>query len=338
MFPQSFSATSWSSACRSAPSASSRPCCSWPSVSGCSRRPRWPDRLARMTDMRTWLAIETGGTKLLARLMRDDVVVAEGRWPTTTPDAAEVALLAFAGHVPLAGVGIAAFGPIVVDPAAVDYGEVLATPKPGWTGANLRAGLERALGVPVAVDTDVNAAALAEAAIGAGQGGASLAYVTVGTGIGAGLAREGRTLTGALHPEMGHVPVLRFAGDQTPSACPFHASCVEGMAAGPALQRRLGGKALETSPADFAAVADYLGQFFATIVLAWSPFRIVVGGGVMDVPGLRDAAGERMRVALGGYGVGGAAGEPGFIRPAALEHAGLEGALILARQAAARID
>ncbi|PJI90714.1 ROK family protein [Sphingomonas koreensis] len=289
-----------------------------------------------MSDMRTWLAIETGGTKLLARLVRDEGVVAEARWPTTSPEAAEAALLAFAGRTPLAGVGIAAFGPVVVDPAAANYGEVLATPKPGWTGANLRAALEQALGVPVAIDTDVNAAALAEAAAGAGQGCSSLAYVTVGTGIGAGLARDGRTLTGALHPEMGHVPVLRFEGDPTPSACPFHSGCAEGMAAGPAVQRRLGGKLLEDSPADFAAVADYLGQLFATIVLAWSPHRIVVGGGVMDVPGLGKAATVRMRVALGGYGVGSAVGEADFIRSAALEHAGLEGALILARQAAAR--
>mgnify|MGYP003579289318 CR=1 FL=1 len=73
-----------------------------------------------------------------------------------------------------------------------------------------------------------------------------------------------------------------------------------------------------------------------TIVLAWSPHRIVAGGGVMDVAGLRQAAGERMYVALGGYGVGSAVGDPDFIRPPALAHAGLEGALILARQAAAR--
>lgn len=289
-----------------------------------------------MSDPRTWLAIETGGTKLLARLVERDTIVAEQRWATTTPDAAEAELLAFSGHTPLAGVGIAAFGPIVVDPMAANYGEVLATPKPGWIGANLRAGLERALGVPVMVDTDVNAAALAEAAMGAGQGCSSLAYVTVGTGIGAGLARDGRTLTGALHPEMGHVPVLRFDGDVTPSACPFHPSCAEGMAAGPALQRRLDTRCLEQSPADFAAVADYLGQLFATIVLAWSPHRIVVGGGVMEVPGLRGAAAVQMLVALGGYGVGSAAGEADFIRPAGLAHAGLEGALILARQAAAR--
>jgi fructokinase len=293
-----------------------------------------------MTDMRTWLAIETGGTKLLARLVRGDTVLAEQRWPTTTPEAAAEALLGFVAErlrsgMVLSGAGMAAFGPIVVDPAAGNYGEVLATPKPGWAGANLRAALEGGLGVPVAVDTDVNAAALAERESGAGRGCASVAYVTVGTGIGAGLANAGGTLAGALHPEMGHVPVLRFDGDSTPSACPFHPSCAEGMAAGPAVQARLAGRRLEDSAEDFAAIADYLGQLFATIVLAWSPHRIVAGGGVLAVPGLREAAAERMIAALGGYGVGPAALAPGFVRAPALEHAGLDGALILAQRAAA---
>lgn len=288
-----------------------------------------------MSDGATVLAIETGGTKLLARLVRGDVTLAEQRWATTTPEAAEDALLAFvSGHAP-AGVGIAAFGPVVVDPDASNYGEVLATPKPGWTGANLRARLAERLGVPVAVDTDVNAAALAEQAIGAGQGCASLGYVTVGTGIGAGLARSGRTLTGALHPELGHVPVVRREGDATPSGCPFHTSCAEGLAAGPGLALRLGGADLADRPDDFAAIADYLGQLFATIVLAWSPHRIVAGGGVLSVPGLRDASAGRMIAALGGYGVGEAVAARDFIVAPALEHAGLEGALILARAAAA---
>lgn len=279
-----------------------------------------------------YLAVETGGTKLLARLVRGTSIVAEARWPTTTPNEAIAALLAFTEGVPIAAVGIAAFGPIVVDPAAPRYGEVLATPKPGWTGANLRTALARQLGAPVAVDTDVNAAALAEATIGAGQGCGSVAYVTVGTGIGAGLAREGRTLGGALHPEMGHVPVLRLAGDDVTSTCPFHPSCAEGLAAGPAVQHRLDGARLQDRPEAFVAVADYLGQLFATIVLAWSPHRIVAGGGVMGVPGLRASAAERMLAALGGYGVGEAAGIPGFIAAPALEHAGLEGALLLARR------
>lgn len=282
------------------------------------------------------LAVETGGTKLLARLMRGAVVIAEERWPTTSPDAAEAALIAFVGDVPVRGIGIAAFGPIVVDPVASNYGEVLATPKPGWAGANLRKVLSERLRAPAAVDTDVNLAALAEQRHGAGTGCASVAYVTVGTGIGAGLAIAGRTLAGALHPEIGHVPVLRLPGDDTPSACPFHPSCAEGLAAGPSVQARRNGRKLEDSPDDFAAVADYIGQLFATIVLAWSPHRIVAGGGVLAVPGLREAAAARMTAALGGYGVGDAADAAGFIAAPMLGNAGLEGALILARTAAKR--
>jgi fructokinase len=287
-----------------------------------------------MNDEPCYLAVETGGTKLLARLVRGDSVLAERRWETTTPDAAVTGLLELAQGLPIAGIGIAAFGPIVVDPAAADYGEVLATPKPGWTGANLRRALSERIGAPAAIDTDVNLAALAEQRHGAGQGCPSVAYVTVGTGLGAGLAFGGRTLGGALHPEIGHVPVLRLPGDDSPSGCPFHDSCAEGLAAGPGVGARLDGRKLEDSPADFAAVADYIGQLFATLVLAWSPHRIVAGGGVLNVPGLRDSAAGRMLARLNGYGVGPAVARPGFIVSPALEHAGLEGALILARRAA----
>lgn len=281
-----------------------------------------------------WLAVETGGTKILARIVRGDKVLLEDRWPTTTPQAAEDALCAFVARSPdrLAGAGIAAFGPIVIDRAAPNYGQMLATPKPGWEGANLRMALESRLGVAVAVDTDVNAAALAEQQTGAGKGCACVAYVTIGTGIGAGLAIAGRTLTGAMHPEMGHVPVLRYPGDVSPNTCRFHPSCVEGMAAGPAVQARLSGRALEDVPEAFAAVADYLGQLFATIVMAWSPHRIVAGGGVLGALGLRVAATQRMVYALGGYGVGAAPQGDAFVVAPQLEHAGLEGALILARR------
>lgn len=289
-----------------------------------------------MRDDLLYLAVETGGTKLLARLVQGDTLVDEERWPTSTPDAALAALVAFAGGRQVAGIGIAAFGPVVVDPAAPDYGEVLATPKPGWAGANLRASLSDRLGAPAALDTDVNLAAMAEQHHGAGRGCASVAYVTVGTGIGAGLARDGRTLSGALHPEVGHVPVLRCKGDTSPSGCPFHPSCAEGMAAGPGVQARLQGRTLEDSPSDFAAIADYIGQLFATIVLVWSPHRIVAGGGVLSVPGLREVATERMSAALGGYGVGPAASAAEFITAPMLENAGLEGALLLARRVGER--
>jgi fructokinase len=193
--------------------------------------------------------------------------------------------------------------------------------------------LQRQLGVPVAIDTDVNAAAIAEQRIGAGRGLASVAYVTVGTGIGAGLAIEGRSLKGALHAEAGHLPVIRLPGDNFTSVCSFHANCAEGLASGPAVRRRLGeGRDLADDPAMLELIADYLGQLAASLVMTWSPHRIVWGGGVVAASQLVPHIGRSLVAALGGYGVGPVVTQPGFCAPALLENAGLEGAILMARQ------
>jgi fructokinase len=285
------------------------------------------------------LGVETGGTKILARVIGDGgAVLGEGRWPTTTPDAAAEAILGCVAEAGAAitAAGMAAFGPLIVHPDAPDYGRMLDTPKPGWTDSNLRATLAERLGCPVAVDTDVNVAAIAEQALGAGRGFASVAYVTVGTGIGGGLAIEGHALSGALHSEVGHIRLARSPGDTAPSGCPFHDNCAEGLVAGPALHHRLGDAAtLADAPALVPLVAHYLGQLMATLVLAWSPHRIVLGGGVMSNEGLVGAIAVEMRAALGGYGVGPRAEAADFLVHAALENAGLEGALLMARKLAA---
>jgi fructokinase len=285
--------------------------------------------------------IETGGTKIVASIRsRDGDPVEAGRWETGPADGATSDLLPFLSDLPgdcrLAAVGIAAFGPLIVDDASPDYGRMLATPKRGWTDTNLRAELERQLGVPVAVDTDVNAAAIAEQRLGAGQGLPSVAYVTVGTGIGAGLAIEGRSLKGALHPEAGHLSLVRLPGDDFASTCPFHAHCAEGLAGGPAVRRRLGeGRDLADDSEALELVADYLGQLGAALVMAWSPHRIVWGGGVVAGSKLVPTIERKLVAALGGYGAGAAVLKPGFCAPATLEHAGLEGAVLLAQQLAA---
>ena len=141
-------------------------------------------------------------------------------------------------HGALAGIGIAAFGPVDLDTRSPTWGRILATPKPGWSDVSLAAPLER-FGCPIAVDTDVSAAALAEARLGAGAGLGSLAYVTVGTGIGGGVFVADRTLKGLLHPEMGHIRVKRDPRDADfAGVCPFHGDCLEGLASGPAVVAR----------------------------------------------------------------------------------------------------
>ena len=281
--------------------------------------------------------VETGGTKILARIVdMGGRVLAEGRWPTTTPEAALEALTTFiASAIPgrsLAGIGIAAFGPLVCDELSQDYGRVLNTPKANWSGSNVRVGLAARFAVPVVIDTDVNAAARAEWQRGAGRGVRCLAYVTVGTGIGGGFLVDGRPLHGALHPEIGHLRLIRRVGDHAPSMCPFHQNCAEGLTAGPAIARRLGvRRSLAEDPAVLDLVADYLGELGASLVLCWSPERIIWGGGVMATPHLL----ERLRAALGrslaGYGVGDAATAHDFCVPPELADPGVEGALLMAR-------
>jgi fructokinase len=285
-----------------------------------------------------YLAIETGGTKTLARIERaDGAPLGRLRIATTTPEAARDAIVAFVEQAlpagaTLTGAGLAAFGPLVLDRQSPDLGRLLATPKPGWADANLRAALSGALGVAVTVDSDVNAAALAEQALGAGKGCGTLAYVTVGTGIGGGLAMAGRTLAGFANPEIGHAPIVRAAGDHAPSQCPFHDSCAEGLAAGPAIAARIGpGGRLGEHPALLETIGDYLGQLAATITLAWSPDRIVWGGGVLSTPGLVGRIGSAMQRRLGGYDRGWRSAAPDYCVSAMLDDAGLEGAMLMAR-------
>jgi fructokinase len=288
----------------------------------------------------TYLAgVETGGTKILASLRDLDSgeTIAEGKWATDSADRAADDLIGFltseiAGDGRLAAIGMAAFGPLIVDPESADYGQMQATTKPGWEGSNLRGVIEDKLKVPVIVDTDVSAAAIAEQKLGGGAGLPSVAYVTVGTGIGAGLAYRERSLVGALHPEAGHLRLVRRSDDDVPSVCSFHRDCAEGLVSGPAVRRRLGeGGELADDPHLIELVTDYLGQLAAALVLAWSPNRIVWGGGVIGAAPMMEAIEHAMRASLGGYGVSPVVHQPEFCVPATLENAGLEGAFLIAR-------
>src|ERR1700676_5297504 len=182
-------------------------------------------------------AIEAGGTKFQCALARGvDDIAASARIATTTPDATLSQVIAFferaeALHGSVGAFGIGSFGPIDLDPRSLTYGHILSTPKLGWSDYDLRARLSQRFAKPIYLDTDVNAAALAEWRLGAGIGLNSLAYVTVGTGIGGGAVLGGATLRGVLHPEMGHIRVQRDPRDREfPGICPFHGDCLEGLA------------------------------------------------------------------------------------------------------------
>lgn len=291
-------------------------------------------------------AIEAGGTKVVcAAGYAPEDIPGDRRAviPTTAPGPTLAAVAEFfeqirRKHGELAGIGIAAFGPVDLDSGSPSWGRILATPKPGWSDFSMVAPL-RGFGCPIAIDTDVNAAALAEARLGAGAGVGSLAYVTVGTGIGGGVVVAGRTIKGLLHPEMGHIHVERdprdvgFAG-----ICPFHGDCLEGLASGPAVMARWRARAedLPQSHPGREILGGYLGQLAATIALMLSCERIVFGGGVVSGGGLLPFIRQEASRRLAGYlPVEARAG--GFDRyivaPGLGASAGMIGALLLAMQA-----
>jgi len=251
-------------------------------------------------------AVETGGTTTRAAV--GDAaggIVARAAFATAGPRETLERAVAFLASRRPAAVGVAAFGPICIDPGSPDHGRLLETPKPGWSRFPLRAELERALSVPIQVETDVNAAALAEqsAARAGGVAAGTLVYVTVGTGVGVGIAVDGRAHHGALHPEAGHLRVRRADDDPFAGCCPFHGDCLEGLASGPALRARTGSdpSALPHGHDAWRLEADLLAQLVVALVGVLAPHQVVLGGGVMEAAGLLDRVRARSVELSGGY-------------------------------------
>lgn len=261
-----------------------------------------------MAHMETIAGVELGGTKALAVLARGSEILASARFATTTPDetlgALVVTLEEWNRGEGFAALGIASFGPLQLDPGAPDFGRMLATPKAGWGGADIAAALSAVGDCPWRIDTDVNAAALAEWRWGAGQGLDSLCYLTLGTGVGGGVLLGGRPVHGALHPEIGHLRLRRASGDDFSGSCPFHGDCIEGLLSGPALQARFAapGKEIPADDLRWSFVAHDLAQLIGALLLVTSPQKILIGGGIgMGRSFLLERAWQHVVADLAGY-------------------------------------
>lgn len=231
--------------------------------------------------------LEAGGTKCVCAVgTGPEAVHQRTQFATTTPSETIARAVAFFApyRSVLTALGLAAFGPLDPRPRSPSFGFITSTPKPGWSHTDLAGPLGRALGVPVAFDTDVNAAILGEHRWGAAQGLDTCLYVTVGTGIGGGAIVNGRLLHGLLHPEIGHIRIPHDrTADPFPGLCPYHDDCLEGLASGPALAARWGQPA-DTLPANHPAwslQAHYLAMGLVTCICTLAPQRIIMGGGVM---------------------------------------------------------
>lgn len=209
--------------------------------------------------------------------------------PTETPDKTMPAMVEFfCGHS-VDALGIGSFGPLDLNPASPTYGFITSSPKRAWRNYPLMPELLAGRDIPCAIDTDVNAAVLAELELGAARGCQSAVYITVGTGVGGGVCIGGTPVHGMLHPEVGHMLLRPHPEDPNPhGVCPFHDGCLEGLASGPAIGARVSGDArgLPDDHPAFALEAHYLAQMCVNLIVTLSPERILLGGGVMQRAGL----------------------------------------------------
>lgn len=252
--------------------------------------------------------IEAGGTKFVCAVGTSPVdILEEIRFPTGDPQATlsragEFFVQAQKKHGPIGALGIGSFGPVDLDKSSPSYGSITSTPKLRWAGTQVVQAFDF-LNVPIEFDTDTNAAALGEVVYGAGKGLDTLLYLTVGTGVGGGIIVNGKPIHGLVHPEVGHILLTPRSDDSFRGTCPFHGTCLEGMAAGPAIEQRWGTPGHQL-PADHPAwdlEAYYLAQGLMSMVLTLSPQRIILGGGVMHQPQLFPLIRSYLKQMLAGY-------------------------------------
>ncbi len=230
-------------------------------------------------------ALEAGGTKMVCAIGdHQGNILHRISIPTGTPADTMPPMIEFFRSHNIAALGIGCFGPVDLDKSSPTYGHITTTPKLAWTNYPIVQVFREALGVPVGFDTDVNAAALGEATWGCTKDVDNSIYITIGTGVGVGVIANGKPYHGMIHPEGGHILLGRHPQDpMVGSCCPFHENCMEGLAAGPSLEKRWGVKGAELSqrPEVWELEAYYIGQAVTNYIMTLSPQRIILGGGVM---------------------------------------------------------
>ncbi|MFD0716642.1 ROK family protein [Paenibacillus sp. GCM10027626] len=280
-------------------------------------------------------AIEAGGTKFVCGVGNEEGIIEDRvSFPTEKPEITLANVINYFRDKQVEAIGIGSFGPIDLDRSSATYGHVTTTPKPGWTGYPFLGTLKEAFDVPFGWDTDVNAAAFGEATWGAARGLDSCVYYTIGTGVGVGVYAEGKMVHGLVHPEGGHILTRRHPEDEYAGTCPYHGDCLEGMAAGPSLEKRWGikGSELGVDHPAWKIEAFYIGQAVAGTILLLSPKKVILGGGVMHQEQLFPLIREEVKRNLNGYVSAAAILEDidSYIVPPGLgDNAGLCGSLAL---------
>ena len=228
-------------------------------------------------------AIEAGGTKMVCAILdKNGKIIKESSIPTTIPEETIPQILSFFSSHKISSLGIGTFGPVELHQQSPNFGTILNTPKLAWKNFSYIKSFS-CLGIPIAIDTDVNAACLGEATFGSSKGLENVVYITIGTGIGIGVITEGKLLHGMMHPEGGHMIIARKENDNIENNCPYHKNCLEALANGPSIKKRYGKEANELKENNevWELEAEYLSQALVNIIMMLQPQRIILGGGVM---------------------------------------------------------
>jgi glucokinase len=257
------------------------------------------------------MGVDIGGTKVFAALVDEDGRIVRRTSSTTDPEAGTASILSAVrgllqetdpGEAP-AAIGVAAA-------AWVEYpsGRVVFAPNLTYDHPDLRAALEPAFGLPLAVENDANAAAWAENRFGAARGADEMIMLTVGTGIGGGAVIGGQLLRGhrGFAGEFGHITLV----DGGPYCACGQRGCLEALASGTAIgrmaqegvdgaadtillelagedRRRITGALVseaahagdEYAAEVLARAGRWLGTGLASLVQVFDPAVIVIGGG-----------------------------------------------------------
>lgn len=278
-------------------------------------------------------AIEAGGTKFVLAVSDNTLEHIERlSIPTTTPEETFEKVFEFFDNYTLDAIGVGSFGPIDVNEKSSTYGFVTSTPKLAWQNVDFLGKLKERYDVPMGWTTDVNAAAYGELKKGAAVGKDSCLYLTIGTGIGGGAVVNGEPLEGYGHPEMGHLLVRMHEKDTFEGTCPFHKNCLEGLAAGPAIEKRYSKKAqfLSDNEEVWEIEAYYLAQALMTYTLTLSPEKIILGGGVMKQTQLFPLIRNEFSELLNAY-VATPDLDDYIVPPKLEDNAGITGCLLLAQ-------
>ncbi len=249
-------------------------------------------------------ALEAGGTKMVCAIGDEKGNIEERvSIPTKTPEETIPLLIDFFKQRNIDALGIGCFGPLELNKKAEKYGYITTTTKLAWRNFDFLGSMKKALQCPVGFDTDVNGSVLGEVTFGQAKGKSCALYLTIGTGIGAGIYIEGKLLHGMLHPEAGHVLITRRETDTYGGKCPYHKNCLEGLAAGSAIEGRYGKKAVDLAEEEdvWDLEADYIAQALTGYILTLSPEIIILGGGVMYQMQLFPLIRKKVTEYLGGY-------------------------------------